>query len=116
VAVATDPVREGMGIPPLGFSLEAMARWRADVLRGPVDAPAGWHDLADALLLLVQRRGSGRGHGTGWARVRRIRRDGYGLRLDWTRDDAVTQNLSAMTAALARRIDPRSGTMLPGGA
>ena len=113
IDVGTDPVTGGVGFPPLGFSLDDMARWRRDVLAGPVEVPIGWHDLADTLLLLVQKRGRGPGQKGSRARVRRMWRDGTGLRLDWTDDDPVTQSLSAMTAALSRRIDPLSGAMFP---
>ena len=113
IDVGTDPVTGGVGIPPLGFSLDDMARWRGDVLAGPVEIPIGWHDLADTLLLLVQRRGRWPGQQESRARVRRMWRDGTGLRLDWTDDDPVTQSLSAMAAALSRRIDPLSGAMFP---
>ncbi len=113
VDVGTDPVTGGVGIPPLGFSLDDMAGWRANVLVGPVDIPTGWRDLADTILLLVQRSKGRPGQEGSRARVRRIWRDSTGLRLDWTDDDPTTRSLSAMAAALSWRIDPLSGAMFP---
>ena len=71
-------------IPPLGFSLDDMVRWRADVLAGPVEAPAGWLDLADTMLRLSQRRAELSGAEATPPRVRRNWRDEAGLQVDWT--------------------------------
>lgn len=45
-----------MGVPPLGFSAAEMAVWRSDVLRGPVDVPPGWRDIADGVLCVLGHR------------------------------------------------------------
>ncbi len=112
VDVGVDSVTREMDIPPLGFSLDDMAKWRADVLAGPVDVPTGWHDLADAILRVMQRKTDSPGDRGRRAGVQRIWRDDAGLRLDWTEGGSETRDLSAMAAALSRRIDPLSGTMI----
>ena len=113
VAVVTteaDPLTSKMDVPPLAFGLNDMARWRADVLAGPVEVPAGWRDLADALLHMVQRERVE----TKPASIRQIWRGITGdraMQVDWAEDGPALEGLSAMASALSRRIDPASGAM-----
>lgn len=102
-----DPLTGGMDIPPLAFTLDDMARWRADVLTGPVEVPAGWRDLADAVLHVVQRERVEFGP----VSIRHIRRDGAGMRLDWDEGGPLLEGLPTMAAALSKRLDPLSGAM-----
>lgn len=111
VAGEAEPMTGKMDIPPLGFSLDDMARWRADVLVGPVDVAAGWRDLADAVLHVAQRRRKYPEDGNEPTSVRRIWRDDTGLRLDWKQGAPVFDGLSEIASALSQRIDPTTGTM-----
>ena len=110
VATEVDPLTGKMDVPPLAFGLDDMARWRADVLAGPVEVPVGWRDLADALLHMVQRdRVEAKP-----ASIRHIWRDTTGervMQVDWAEDGPALEGLSAMASALSRRIDPASGAM-----
>jgi hypothetical protein len=111
IDIQTNLVTKRMDVLPLAFRLDDMARCRADVLAGPVDVPDGWSDLADALLRLMQRKTDRLDNGDRVAGVRRIWRDRTGMRLDWVETTPATPDLSAMAAALSRRIDPVSGRM-----
>jgi len=110
VAAEADPITGGMNVPPLAFGLDDMARWRADVLAGPVDITPGWRDLADALLHVVQRDREQLKPPS----IRRIWRDTAGTRamqVEWAGDGPALEVLSAMASALSQRIDPASGAM-----
>ena len=107
VATEADSLTGKMDVPPLAFGLDDMARWRADVLAGPVEVPVGWRDLADALLHVVQRdRVEAKS-----ASIRYIWQGETGMRVDWAEDGPALEGLSAMASALSRRIDPASGAM-----
>jgi hypothetical protein len=103
-----EPVMGQIDIPPLAFSLDEMLSWRTDVLSGPVDIPAGWYDLTDAVLHVRQRGG---GEWSKSARICRIWRDKSGLRLDWTESSPGSRALSEAASAFSRRIDPLSGRL-----
>ncbi len=99
-----EPVMGQTEIPPLAFSLDEMLRRRTDVLSGPVDIPAGWYDLTDAVLHVTQS----------WSRLARIChiwRDKSGLQLNWTESSSGSRALSETASALSRRIDPLSGRL-----
>lgn len=106
-ATEADPLTGGMDVPPLAFTLDDMAQWRADVLTGPVEVPAGWRDLADAVLHVVQRERVQFGP----VSIQHIWWDGTGMRLDWDEGGPSLEGLPTMAAALSKRLDPLSGTM-----
>lgn len=109
-ATEADPMTGGMDVPPLAFGLDDMARWRADVLAGPVEVPVGWLDLADALLHVVQRERMPLKP----ASIRHIGRGVTGERamnVEWAENGPPLEGLSAMASALSQRIDPASGAM-----
>ena len=110
VAAEADPITGGMDVPPLAFGLDDMARWRADVLAGPVDIPPGWRDLADALLHVVQRDRE-RPKPPSLRRIWRDTAGTMGMQVEWAGDGPALEGLSAMASALSRRIDPASGAM-----
>lgn len=107
VATEADEPTDSMDVPPLAFGWDDMARWRADVLTGPVEVPNGWRDLADAVLRVTQREGEQPRP----ASIQRIWRDETGMRLKWAEDGPALQGLSEMASALSQRIDPVSGGM-----
>lgn len=107
IAAETNPLTGKMDVPPLAFRLDDMAQWRADVLAGPVEIPAGWRDLADAVLHVVQQEGQQHKP----ASIRHIWRDETGMQLRWMDDGTALAGLSAMASALSHRIDPVSGAL-----
>lgn len=56
ITTGADPMTGKMAVPPLTFGLDDMARWRADVLAGPVNVPLGWRDPADAVLCVARQQ------------------------------------------------------------
>lgn len=112
VATEADPVTGKMDIPPLAFGLDDMARWRTDVLIGPVEVPVGWRDLTDAVLHVVQRERAQ----SGSASVQHIWQDESGLRMQWAENGPALDGLPMMVSALSQRLNPASGVMDVGAA
>ena len=110
VVPEAEPITGKMDVPPLAFGLDDMAQWRADVLIGPVEIPAGWRDLADTVLHVVQRERAQ----SGAASVQHIWQGGSGLRVEWTEDGTPLDGLPIMASALSQRLDPASGAMEAG--
>lgn len=101
---AFDLERPGSFVPPIGFALEEMTAVRADVLAGRTEIPAGWHDLADTVLQILQ-------NSPGQPRVVRMRCDDAGLRIEWHEESTGLVSLSELATALSRRIDRVTGVM-----
>jgi hypothetical protein len=120
-----------MGLPPLDITAPDMRLWRADVLEGPVDVPAGWLDLVDGLLRemgrnnqdIMQEQSGTRNinvspHRAGFApadpvRVKLIGATPDGLVIDYTGGGPRVAGLVAFAIAMSRRTDRETGDTGP---
>ena len=96
-----------MGVPPIGFTAAEMAVWRSEVLRGPVDVPPGWRDIADGVLCVLAHRPDDGPE----VYVGRICVADGALRVEHT-GGLYADGVVAAAVALSRRTDAMEGGLL----